>query len=94
MTDCRKTESDQENHKHCTGRAEQNFVEKIVVLGLVHQERSEGSSKAVRISNVLSALATIFKLWWKLSFLRKRLAVPPTVPPRSGLSRLQPQRSV
>jgi dolichol-phosphate mannosyltransferase len=37
-----------------------------VEVGLIHQERAYGRSKAVSVRNILRALATIVRLWWVL----------------------------
>jgi len=37
-----------------------------VEVGLIHQERSYGRSKAVSVRNIGRALATIVRLWWSL----------------------------
>jgi glycosyltransferase involved in cell wall biosynthesis len=37
-----------------------------VEVGLIHQERSYGRSKAVSLRNIGRALATIVRLWWSL----------------------------
>jgi dolichol-phosphate mannosyltransferase len=37
-----------------------------VEVGLIHQERAFGRSKAVTLSNILMALQTIVQLWWRL----------------------------
>jgi glycosyltransferase involved in cell wall biosynthesis len=37
-----------------------------VEVGLIHQERSYGHSKAVSLRNIGRALATIVRLWWSL----------------------------
>ena len=41
-----------------------------VELGLVHEERAFGKSKAVTLSNILMALNTILRLWWVLRIRR------------------------
>jgi glycosyltransferase involved in cell wall biosynthesis len=46
-----------------------------VEVGLTHQERTHGQSKAVALSNILEAEATILRLWWNIR-VRGRLAVP------------------
>jgi glycosyltransferase involved in cell wall biosynthesis len=37
-----------------------------VEVGLIHQERLSGHSKAVSVRNIRRALATILRLWWAL----------------------------
>ena len=37
-----------------------------VEVGLIHQERSYGQSKAVSVRNIARALATVLRLWWRL----------------------------
>jgi dolichol-phosphate mannosyltransferase len=37
-----------------------------VEVGLMHQEREHGTSKAVSIRNVAEAVATIGRLWWRI----------------------------
>lgn len=37
-----------------------------VEVGLIHQEREHGTSKAVSIGNVVKALATVGRLWWRI----------------------------
>ncbi len=37
-----------------------------VEVGLIHQERSYGHSKAVSVRNIVRALATVLRLWWRL----------------------------
>jgi len=41
-----------------------------VEVGLLHQERAFGKSKAVTLSNILLALQTIFGSWWVLRIRR------------------------
>jgi hypothetical protein len=37
-----------------------------VEVGLIHQERAYGHSKAVSVRNILRALTTVVRLWWVL----------------------------
>lgn len=37
-----------------------------VEVGLIHQERAYGRSKAVSVANIFRALTTILRLWWAL----------------------------
>jgi len=37
-----------------------------VEVGLIHQERAYGRSKAVSVRNILRALTTVVRLWWVL----------------------------
>ncbi len=48
-----------------------------VEVGLVHQERTSGTSKAVTVSNILLALHAIFGAWWTLRVRRRRPAARP-----------------
>ena len=48
-----------------------------VEVGLLHQERAFGKSKAVSLSNILTALQAIFGTWWTLRIRRARPAAPP-----------------
>jgi dolichol-phosphate mannosyltransferase len=43
-------------------RAGHSFVE----VGLLHQERATGRSKALSVGNVLRALKTVIALWWRI----------------------------
>src|SRR5207244_8634339 len=43
-------------------RRGRSFVE----VGLVHQERAHGRSKAVTLRNAARALTTVARLWWRL----------------------------
>jgi glycosyltransferase involved in cell wall biosynthesis len=36
----------------------------VVEVGLIHQERTHGRSRAVSLRNILTALATLLRLWW------------------------------
>ena len=36
----------------------------VVEVGLIHQERASGRSTAVSLRNILTALATLLRLWW------------------------------
>jgi glycosyltransferase involved in cell wall biosynthesis len=50
-------------------RAGHNYVE----VGMIHQQRQHGTSKAVSVRNVVKALVTIGRLWWGIrSSGRKR----------------------
>ena len=53
----------------------QGFVE----VGLQHQERAHGRSKAVSLRNIARALAMIIRLWWTIR-VRKRDVRPKEVP--------------
>jgi glycosyltransferase involved in cell wall biosynthesis len=46
-----------------------------VEVGLIHQERAYGASKAVALSNVLNAQQTILRLWWNVR-IRRRTVIP------------------
>jgi len=46
-----------------------------VEVGLIHQERAYGASKAVALSNVMNAQQTMLRLWWDVRIRRKR-AIP------------------
>jgi glycosyltransferase involved in cell wall biosynthesis len=48
-----------------------------VEVGLTHQERTYGQSKAVALSNILDAEGTILRLWWKVRIRGQRLAPAP-----------------
>ncbi len=48
----------------------------FVEVGLIHQERAHGRSKAVTLSNMARALQTVLRLWWTV-----RVA-PPSNPQR------------
>ncbi len=48
-----------------------------VEVGLLHQERAFGKSKAVTLSNILTALQAIFGAWWTLRVRRTRRAALP-----------------
>jgi len=37
-----------------------------IEVGLIHQERTSGHSKAVSVQNIMRALATVIRLWWGL----------------------------
>lgn len=37
-----------------------------VEVGLIHQERAYGHSKAVSVRNIARALVTVLRLWWRL----------------------------
>ena len=37
----------------------------FVEVGLIHQNRAHGRSKAVSVQNILMALRTVARLWWK-----------------------------
>jgi glycosyltransferase involved in cell wall biosynthesis len=37
-----------------------------VEVGLIHQQREHGASKAVSVGNILKALTTIARLWWRV----------------------------
>lgn len=43
-------------------------------VGLAHQERAYGRSKAVAISNIVDAEKTIVRLWWTIRVLGRRVA--------------------
>lgn len=38
----------------------------FVEVGLIHQERAHGRSKAVTVRNMLRALSTVLRLWWTI----------------------------
>lgn len=38
----------------------------LVEVGLIHQERAHGRSKAVSLGNVVRALKTVLRLWWTI----------------------------
>ncbi len=61
-----------------------------VEVGLLHQERAFGKSKAVTLSNILTALQAIFGAWWTLRVRRARGAALPAAvnerPPDSGVA--------
>lgn len=46
-----------------------------VEVGLRHQERAYGSSKAVALSNMVNAQRTILRLWWDIR-VRSRRGIP------------------
>ena len=45
-----------------------------VEVGLAHQERAYGRSKAVALSNIIDAERTILRLWWTIRVLGRRVA--------------------
>jgi len=49
-----------------------------VEVGLTHQERAYGNSKAVAVSNIIDAERTILRLWWNVRVRGQRLAPSPT----------------
>ena len=60
----------------------------VVHVGLIHQEREHGKSKALSLKNVRRAIVTILKLWWDLTLMRKPITVPTHVaPPRERVER-------
>lgn len=50
-------------------------------VGLIHQERAHGTSKAVSLRNIRRALRTILVLGWQLGVNRRRITLPPQVLP-------------
>jgi hypothetical protein len=50
-----------------------------VEIGLTHNERTYGRSKAVAWSNAASAQWAIFRLWWQVRVLRRN-GVPRATP--------------
>jgi len=44
-----------------------------VEVGLTHQERAFGRSKAVNWSNILDAQRAVFMLWWNIRLRGKRI---------------------
>jgi glycosyltransferase involved in cell wall biosynthesis len=63
-----------------------------VEIGLMHQERAFGKSKAVTLSNILLALQTIGRLWWRLRGRRRASPVHPPAPPDRPLERAAAER--
>jgi hypothetical protein len=55
----------------------------FVEVGLTHQERSYGRSKAVAWSNALNAQLTILRLWWEIR-IQHCSSVPRAVEPEPG----------
>jgi glycosyltransferase involved in cell wall biosynthesis len=53
-------------------------------VGLTHQDRAYGRSKAVALSNIVDAERTILRLWWSIRVLRRR--VTPRAPSRETAS--------
>lgn len=53
----------------------------VVHVGLIHQEREHGTSKAVTLKNIRRAIGTILRLWWEIRIQRKRIQLPEAVPP-------------
>jgi hypothetical protein len=51
----------------------------FVEVGLQHQERAHGRSKAVSLRNIARALAMIIRVWWTIR-VRKRDVRPKEVP--------------
>jgi hypothetical protein len=47
-------------------------------VGLTHQERAHGRSKAVALSNIVDAQKTIVRLWWAVRVKRQRVVPPAT----------------
>jgi glycosyltransferase involved in cell wall biosynthesis len=56
-----------------------------IEVGLTHQERSHGESKAVALSNMASAQWTVLKLWWDVR-VRRRNQVPRPLPAEPGVA--------
>jgi glycosyltransferase involved in cell wall biosynthesis len=54
-----------------------------VEVGLIHQERSYGRSKAVAWSNAVNAQWTIVRLWWDIR-VRRQSKVPSVARPEPG----------
>lgn len=52
----------------------------LIEIGLRHQERSYGRSKAVGLSKILDAEREILRLWWDLHVCRRTELLPPTQP--------------
>lgn len=48
-------------------------------VGLIHQERDHGKSKALTLTNIKRAIRTILILWWDLRIRRNAVRVPDTV---------------
>jgi glycosyltransferase involved in cell wall biosynthesis len=46
-------------------------------VGLAHQDRAYGRSKAVALSNIIDAERTILRLWWNIRLLRRRVVPRP-----------------
>lgn len=59
----------------------------VVHVGLIHQERGHGRSKAVSVRNILRALSTILKLWWTLRVKGDVVSLPTGVPPPRARTR-------
>ena len=58
-----------------------HFGYSTVHVGLVHQEREHGTSKALSLRNILHAFRTIIRLWWTLSVRGASVTLPAGVPP-------------
>jgi dolichol-phosphate mannosyltransferase len=50
-----------------------------VEVGLTHQERAYGRSKAVALSNIIDAERTILRLWWNVRVRGRRIPSPEKV---------------
>ena len=53
----------------------------VVEVGLIHRNRKHGRSKSVSVQNILTALRTIARLWWRFRVRGKR---PPQYRPAAG----------